>query len=754
MFRRIGNLAIQLRFVALAAAGVVALAGLGYGSGAPDDLVSGGFDDPGSDSVEVQERLVEDLGLGEADIIAVFGDESTSVDDPAFAAAVQQTLTAVAADEQVANIDSYYNTGSETLVSFDRTQTFAVVNLRGSEDEKIDGLPEIESVLRESAVPVQLGGITFTFDNVSDQVEEDLRRAELLAFGILAVLLVIVFGSLVAAFLPLVIGGLSILSTMIALRLIAQFTDISIFSLNTVVLLGLGLSIDYSLIMVNRYREELGKGLDPSGAIVRTVSTAGKTVAFSGVAVAASMLGLLFFPQLFLQSMGLGGALVAFIAVLWSLTVLPALLAVLGTKVNSLSVRRAWIEGNGSAFWANMASWVMRRPLLVGGVVAVILIAVSLPFLRVELTNPDPRVLGESAEPRQVFELLRGGDRFPANETTPAQVLVDTTGDALAPENVDRLAEYVAAIANVPGVERVDSVVSLDPALNTDDYKALYAQPSDQLDPAIAGFVDRTTNGQTTLVTAVLASHSLSEESLDATDAIRAIDPPAGLRSLVGGESASLLDSREGVVRALPIALGFIAVVTFVALFLAFGSVVIPIKAMIMNFLSLGAAFGVLVLIFQDGRLEGLLEFESVGAIALSVPVFTFAVVFGLSMDYEVFLLSRIKEEYDKTGDNELSVARGLEHTGRIITSAALLLVVVTGAFATSEIIFIKQLGIGTAVAVALDATIIRALLVPATMRLMGDWNWWAPAPLHRLWLKLGVGNLEGGPVEAEAEPG
>jgi RND superfamily putative drug exporter len=402
-------------------------------------------------------------------------------------------------------------------------------------------------------------------------------------------------------------------------------------------------------------------------------------------------------------------------------------------------LRRAWIEGNGSAFWSNIASWVMRRPLLVFVGVAAVLIVVSLPFFRAEFTNPD---------------LLRGGDRFPANETTPVQVLVDTPGSALAPESVDLLVEYVEQIERVEGVQRVDSVVSFDPSLGADDYKALYTQPADQLDPGVAAFVDRSTTGQTTLLTVVLDSHALSDEALDATRYIQAIDPPAGLRAIVGGETSSFLDSLDAVVDALPYALAFIALVTFVALFVAFGSVLIPIKAMIMNFLTLGAAFGVLVLIFQDGRLEGLLEFEAVGAIALSVPVFTFAVVFGLSMDYEVFLLSRIKEEYDLTGDNELSVARGLERTGRIITSAALLLVVVTGAFATSEIIFIKQLGVGTAVAVALDATIIRALLVPASMRLMGDWNWWAPAPLHRLWLKLGVGNLEGDPVEAELEAG
>jgi RND superfamily putative drug exporter len=462
------------------------------------------------------------------------------------------------------------------------------------------------------------------------------------------------------------------------------------------------------------------------------------------------MLGLLFFPQVFLRSMAIGGALVSIIAVLWSLTVLPALLAVLGPRVNSLSIRRAWVEGNGSAFWSRLANWVMRRPLVVGLAVAAVLIVVAVPFLRVEFTSPDARVIGQGSEPRQVFELLRDGERFPANETTPVQILVETPGDALAPENVGALFDYVTAIEDVPGVERVDSIVSLDPSLGPEEYQALYSQPLDQLDPSLAGFADRVTEGDVTLVSAVLTSDPLSSEALDATQAIQGIEPASGLRTLVGGESASFLDTQSAIFSRLPLALAFIALVTFVALFLAFGSIVIPIKAMIMNVLSLGAAYGALVLIFQDGNLEGLLGFESVGAITLFVPVFMFAIVFGLSMDYEVFLLSRIKEEFDASGDNEASVARGLVRTGRIITSAALLLVVVTGAFATSEVIFIKQMGVGIALAVALDATVVRALLVPATMRLMGGLNWWAPAPLHRLWERLGLGNLEGGPPEPE----
>ncbi|HEU4759712.1 MAG TPA: MMPL family transporter [Dehalococcoidia bacterium] len=745
MFSYIGSLAIRLRFAVLAAALAVVALGLAYGTGVTGDLVSGGFDVPGSDSVEVQHRLVEDLGLGEADVIALFGDETTSVDDPTFAAAAQSTLDEVAEQDGVVSVTSAYNGGGDTLVSFDGSQTFAVISLEGSDDEKVHALPDVVSVLRASTVPVQIGGTTFTFKTVSDQVEDDLRRAELLSFGIVAVLLIIVFGSLVASLLPLIITGLSLFTTFLVLRLVAQVTDLSIFALNAVVLVGLGLSIDYSLLVVNRYREELGSGLESTAAVVRTVSTAGKTVAFSGAAVAVSMLGLLAFPQTVLRSMGLGGALVAFIAVVWSLTVRPALLAFLGPRVNALSIRRAWIEGDGSAFWSRLAHWVMRRPIVVGVAVAAVLIAVGLPFLRVEITRPDPRVLGTGAEARQVFELLRDGERFPPNEATPVQLLVEAPGDALAPENVGALFDYVTAVEDVRGVQRVDSIVSFDPSLGRQEYQKLYSQPLGRLDPSLASFVDRFTEGNVTLVSVVLSSHAMSHEALDATGAIRAIRPPGDLAVLAGGQSAGFLDVKEAVFSRLPFALAFIAFVTFVALFLAFGSIVVPVKAIIMNVLSLGAAYGALVLIFQDGNLEGLLGFESVGAIHLESPVLMFAIVFGLSMDYEVFLLSRIKEEYDATGDNQASVARGLERTGRIITSAALLLVVVTGAFATSEIIFIKEVGVGTALAVALDATLIRALLVPATMRLMGSLNWWAPGPLQRIWLRLGMGNLEGG---------
>ncbi len=745
MFSRIGSLAVRLRFATLAAALAVAVLGLSYGSGVFDDLESGsGLEATGSDSFEVQERLVDDLGLGEADVIAVFGDETTSVDDPAFAASVQSTLDDAGRQEGVVSVTSFYNGGGDALVSFDRSQTFAVISLEGNQDAKIDALPDIESALRESTVPVQLGGITVTMDTATEQIEKDSRRAELLAFGIIAVLLVIVFGSLVASLLPLLIGGLSIVTTMAALRLIAQFTAVNVFVLNIVIMLGLGLAIDYSLLVVNRYREELGKGLQSTAAIMRTVTTAGKAVTFSGIAVAVSMLGLFFFSSLWMRSMALGGALVAFIAVAWSLTVLPALLAVLGPRVNALSIRRAWIHGDGSAFWSRLANWVMRRPIVVAVAVAAVLIAVALPFLRVQFTTSDPRLLGEDAEPRQVYELLGDGEHFPPNETTPVQVLVETPSDVLAPENVGPLFDYVTAIEDVPGVQRVDSIVSFDPSLGREEYQALYSQPLDRLGPSLGPFVDRFTEGDVTLVSAVLSSHHLSDEALDAAGEIQGIRPTGGLETLVGGSSAAFLDSKDAIRDRLPFALAFIALVTFGVLFLAFGSIVVPIKALAMNVLSLGAAFGALVWVFQDGNLEWLLRFESVGAITLFVPVFMFAVVFGLSMDYEVFLLSRIKEEYDARGDNRMSVVRGLERTGRIITSAALLLVVVSAAFATSEIIFVKQVGLGVALAIALDATIVRALFVPAAMRLMGGLNWWAPAPLRRLWLRLGMANLEG----------
>jgi RND superfamily putative drug exporter len=752
MFSHIGSLAVRLRFATLAAALAVAVLGLSYGSGVFDDLESGsGLEAAGSDSFEVQERLVDDLGLGEADVIAVFGDETTSVDDPAFAASVQSALNDAGRQEGVVSVTSFYNGGGDVLVSFDHSQTFAVISLEGNQDAKIDALPDIESALRVSTVPVQLGGITVTLDTATEQIEKDSRRAELLAFAIVAVLLVIVFGSLVASLLPLLIGGLSILATMAALRLVAQFTDVNVFVMNIVIMLGLGLAIDYSLLVVNRYREELGKGLRSTAAIVRTVSTAGKAVTFSGVAVAVSMLGLFFFPHLWMRSMALGGALVAFIAVVSSLTVLPALLAVLGPRVNALSIRRAWIHRNGSAFWSRLANWVMRRPVVVAVAVIAVLIAVALPFLRVQFTTSDSRLLGEDAEPRQVYELLGDGEHFQPNETSPVQVLVETPSDVLAPENVGSLFDYVSAIEDVPGVQRVDSIVTIDPSLGREEYQALYSQPLDQIDPSRALFVDRFTEGDVTLVSAVLSSHHLSDGALDAAGEIQGIRPAGGLETLVGGSSAAFLDSRDAISGRLPFAMAFIALVTFAVLFLAFGSIVVPIKALAMNVLSLGAAFGALVWVFQDGNLEWLLQFESVGAITLFVPVFMFAVVFGLSMDYEVFLLSRIKEEYDVSGDNRMSVVRGLERTGRIITSAALLLVVVSGAFATSEIIFVKQVGLGVALAIAIDATIVRALFVPAAMRLMGGLNWWAPRPLRSLQQRFSPGSLEAGPAGRSA---
>ncbi|MDO8612375.1 MAG: MMPL family transporter [Dehalococcoidia bacterium] len=568
MFSHIGSLAVRLRFAILAAALAVVALGLTYGSGVSDDLESGsGLDAAGSDSFEVQARLVDDLGLGEADVVAVFGDSTTSVDDPAFAASVQATLDDVARQERVVSVTSIYNGGSDALVSFDRSQTFAVISLAGNESAKIDALPDIEPALRASTVPVQLGGYTVSMDTAVDQLKKDLRRAELLAFIIVAVLLVIVFGSLVGALLPLLIGGLSVLTTMAALRLIAQFTDVNVFVLNIVIMLGLGLSIDYSLLVVNRYREELGKGLQSTAAILRTLTTAGKAVVFSGLTVAGSMMGLFLFPHLWMRSMALGGALVAFIAVVSSLTVLPALLAVLGPRVNAVAIRRAWIQGNESAFWSRLANWVMRRPIVVAATVTALLIVVALPFLRVQFTTSDSRILGEDTEPRRVFELLRDGEHFPPNETTPIQVLVDAPSDVLAPENVGALFDYVTAVEDVRGVQRVDSIVSFDPSLGREEYQALYSQPINQLDLSLTPFVDRFTEDDVTLVSAVLSSHFLSDEALDATEEIQGIRPAGGLETMVGGSSAAFLDSKDAFRDRLPFTVAFIALVTFGALF-------------------------------------------------------------------------------------------------------------------------------------------------------------------------------------------
>jgi uncharacterized membrane protein YdfJ with MMPL/SSD domain len=688
--RRIGLFAIAFFVLAAAVGGSVA-----------SRLDPYGADDPATEAVKARTQL-EDAGLRVPAVIAVV--ENAPVAKPSTRARVEALENGVRQRVDVKSVSGYYDTRSPSFVSRDGRSSYFAVALKPTDDKQWQQAgADIADQL--SAHPgVVVGGAAVAQEQVNKQVEKDLRMAELLAFPLLFLLSLLFFRSLVASVLPLMIGGLAIVGTFLILRIASEFGSISIFALNLTTALGLGLAIDYSLFIVSRYREEIAKDGPGLAAMRRVLATSGRTVFFSSLTVAAALASLLVFPQRFLYSMGLGGSLVALFAATISLTVLPAVLTMLGTRVNAGAPRflrrraEADARPDESGFWYRLSRFVMRRPIPIATLSALLLIILGLPFLGIKFNTVDPTVLPKSASARQAYDTVRA--EFPPYRETPIWVDVEGGGRGTA-------AEMAAAVRQVPGVTEV--------------------APPQPL------------RGDVTAVQATSAHPFASDASEETVRRIRDLPPPPGARVLVGGATADFIDFQGSLGRHLPIALAIVIVATLTILFLMTGSVVLPVKSLIMNFLNLSAVFGLLVLIFQDGRLEGLFSYSSPGAIEQTMPILLFAVAFGLSTDYAVFLLSRIKEARDNGASDSESVAIGLERTGRIVTAAALLFAVAMGAFATSKIIFIKENGVGTALAVLIDATVIRALLVPSLMELLGKWNWWAPAPLRRLHERFGL---------------
>jgi uncharacterized membrane protein YdfJ with MMPL/SSD domain len=688
--RRVGLIAIVFFVLAGALGGSVA-----------SRLDPYGADDPATESVKARQQL-ENAGLREPAVLAVVS--GAPVGAPASRARVEALERSVRRRPGVNSVTGYYDTGSPVFVARDRRATDFAITLHTTGDKRWqeEGADIADSLSAHPGVVV--GGAAVAQEQVNKQVENDLRMAEMLAFPLLFLLSLLFFRSLVAALLPLMIGGLAIVGTFLILRIASELGSISIFALNLTTALGLGLAIDYSLFVVSRYREEIAVDGPGLAAMRRVLATAGRTVFFSSLTVSAALASLLVFPQRFLYSMGLGGALVALFAALISLTVLPAVLTLLGTRVNALSPkflqRRAEADArpDESGFWYRLSRFVMRRPVPVATLSGLLLIVMGLPFFGIKFDTVDPTVLPSSASARQAYDLVN--EEFPPFHEAPIWIDFEGGGSGAA-------TRFAARVRRVEGVAEV-------------------APPQ------------RLRNG-VTVIEAISAHPFISDASQSTVRAIRALPAPPGATALVGGGTADFIDLQSSLTRHLPIVLAIIVVATLTILFLMTGSVVLPIKSLLMNFLNLSAVFGLLVLIFQDGRLEGFLNYSSPGAIEQTMPILLFAVAFGLSTDYAVFLLSRIKEARDNGASDSECVAIGLERTGRIVTAAALLFAVAMGAFATSQIIFIKENGVGTALAVLIDASIIRALLVPSLMELLGKWNWWAPAPLRRLHERFGI---------------
>ena len=679
---------------------------------------------------------------------------------PAFQSQIAAALATLSADPRVTSIVSYAETGSARFISNTGDATWVLVNLSLSEDQAIGAVDSLRSEIgTPSGMTVQLTGNAPLSAAESAQSEQDLSRAESVSLPIALLILLLVFGTLVAAGLPLMVAGLTIPSTLAIVWVLAQHMTMSIFVTSVVTMLGLALAIDYSLFMVSRFREELACGATVEEAVERTVATSGKAVTFSGSAVAIGLSGLLLFRAPTLSSMGIGGALIALCSVAYAVTFLPAVLAMLGPKVERLRVpnpfRRApagdrpadsgasTAPTRGTGMWERIASSVMARPLAVMLPILALLLAFGIPFLGERQGLPGADVLPAAAEARAAWDTIE--TQFPAGETRPIDLLVTVAGDPLSNSNATALADYSARIAALAGVSGVEGPFSLADGsgrpLPAAEVVAAATAPAASRPAALDALLATTIRGSTVHLQVIspLAGTAAGQALVQT---IRSLEPGAGLTVAVGGDDASALDFLDAQNAEAPAAIFFILVAMALMLMLQFGSVVLPVKAVLMTLLSLTASFGALVWIFQDGNLSSLLGFSSPGFTISIVPILMFSVIFGLSMDYEVLLLSRIQEAYRKTGDTRQAVVEGLARTGRVITGAAMIMVAVFAAFGLADMIVIKSLGVGMAIAVLLDATIIRALLVPATMRLLGRRAWWAPSRLSWFSGRLGFSHV------------
>jgi RND superfamily putative drug exporter len=679
-----------------------------------------GAEDPATQSVLAKHRFEHAAGRQlDAGVVALVtpsaGAGATAraadVRSPAATDRVQAVARTLVRQPDVVRLLSYYDTHDPAMVSRDGRSTYVLAYFRPITDKRLSDDSKLIESRFAGQRDVRLGGVGIANAQVNAQVSRDLAHAELLAFPFIFILSLLFFRSLVAALLPPLLGGLAILATFFALRVANNFVDLSVFAVNLTTGLGLGLAIDYSLFIVSRYREESATSGFGVASLRRTLETAGRTVLFSSVTVAAAIAAMAIFPQRFLYSMGIAGAIVALIAASLALLVLPAVLAVLGPRVNALAPKRLQRAAERDAqvlktgAWYRLSRFVMRRPAQVALASAAVLIAVGIPFAGIRFIAVDASVLPATASARQVDDTLNRD--FPPHRTDPLELV------AGAPAGSPQLRALTARIRQLPGVSAV--------------------APPQPGGPA------------TSLVEIAPVQAPLTDATQRLLGEVRALNAPfyAG----VAGQTAAFVDLKHSLAAHLPAVISVVVGATLIVLFLMTGSVLLPVKAVLMNALSLSAVFGILVLIFQDGRLTDLLSYRSQGALETTQPIFLFVVGFGLATDYGVFLLSRIKEARDAGVPNNEAVAVGLERTGRIVTAAALLFAVAIGSFATSQIVFIKELGVGAALAVLIDASIIRALLVPSLMELLGPLNWWAPAPLRRLHDRIGLS--EGGPAVA-----
>lgn len=736
MLTAIGTFAVRRKYIVLATWIIVILAALPFAPRAQEFLKPGGFSNESFPSVQARKVLQERLEVTMLTVDFVFTHPEWSPFDPRFSGAVENAVEGLTDYDEIAYVATHLD--DPQRASAVSNTVHVSMGLTIELDQSLEFLETVTDHVDSGPLDLVITGGPALYRDISLASERDLRRSETVAFPIATIVLLLVFGTLVSAILPAAVGGGGVLAGLAIVFFMSQGIDMSVFALNIVSLLGIGIGIDYSLFYTSRFQEELRRGRTVDNAVIAAHSHAGKAILFSAVTSLIGLLSLVTFDVMMLRSVGIGAIAVIFTALLAALTLMPAILAILGHRVNRFRVLPRWGANSRKkfSFWVPLSNWVMRRPWLVLIPTSTVLILLAVPALSMRLGTVDATILPDSLESRQGFDVLREEFGFALQTIIPVgYTFADAAGEAANPfafENLTTAYDIGRELERLEGVTKVTSIVNIDPTFGPEQYELLYQHPEAITDVTAAQLVRESVRPGAILFLVHSDLHPFWPETRQLVTEIRALIPPSGQLHVNGGAS-EITDIVNTLYGKFPYIVGAVLLVTYLSLMLLFRSVILPLKAVVLNVLSILASYGALVFVFQQGHFSGVLNFEAMGVIEATLPILLFAIIFGLSMDYEIFLLSRVAEAYERTGDNTASVAEGLQRSGLIITGAASILVIVAGSFVLADVVVVKAIGLGLAIAVFVDVTLVRALVAPAIMRIAGPWNWWLPAWLDRI---------------------
>lgn len=734
MLKSSGKLIIRRKYYVLSIWTIVILAALPFFPRADEYLKPGGFSNESFPSVQARKVLQERLELTTLTVDFVFSHPDWSPFDPRFSAAVEHAVSGLSDLENISNVVTHLD--DPKRASAVSNTVHASVGLTMELEESLEYLDTVVEAVDPGPLDLIITGGPALYRDISLASERDLRRSETVAFPVATLALLLVFGTLVAAILPAAVGGGGVLVGVAMVFFISQGIDMSVFALNIVSLLGIGIGIDYSLFYTSRFQEELRNGKSVDEAVLGAHIHAGKAILFSAVTSLIGLLSLVFFDVMMLRSVGIGAVAVIFAALIAALTLMPAILAVLGERVNRFRIIPNW--SNRPSFWVPLSNWVMKRPWFVLVPTSAVLLLLAVPALSLRLGTVDATILPDSLESRQGFDVLREEFGFALQTVIPVVYTfaekddLSVAADPFSARNIKRAFDVGREFEKLTGVSSVTSIVNLEPTFGTDEYELLYSHPESITDVAAARIVEESVRNGAILFLIHSDMHPFWPETRQLVIDIRALIPPGGEFHVSGGTSeiADIIDTLYG---KFPYVIAAVLGVTYISLMVLFRSVLLPLKAVLLNVLSILASYGALVFVFQEGNFSGVLNFEAMGVIEATLPILLFAIIFGLSMDYEIFLLSRVSEAYERTGDNVVAVAEGLQRSGLIITGAASILIIVASSFVLADVVVVKAIGLGLAIAVLVDVTLVRALIAPAIMRIAGPWNWWLPGWLDRI---------------------